>query len=128
MSVQQNTVCVFCVPLPCMFLCRCVCVLQPEGERAPVQLSGCDYDPTRPLSVHMKPSRPRPPLLLPLCGRAQASMEAFPRMCLCVSESARFTRVTTVEAAGALSCFARLRRAAARWLLKGLCLLHAWRG
>ncbi|CAB1422558.1 unnamed protein product [Pleuronectes platessa] len=39
-------------------------------------------------------------------------MQGPARLCLCVGESARFTRVTTVEAAGAVNCFPRLRRAA----------------
>lgn len=52
----------------------------------------------------------------------------LPRVCLCVSANARFTHVTTAEAAALLSCFAGLRRTAAHWLLKGLCSLHAWRG
>lgn len=113
---QQNIVCVLC---PCACFSAGVCVV-PEGERALVQLSGSDYDLTRPLFVHMRPSK----LRLSHCGHAQGGGEPA-CMCLCVSESARFTHVTTVEAAGALSCFARLRRAAARWLLRGLCLLHA---
>lgn len=108
-------------------VCVCACTLQvcvqcvvPEGERALVQLSGSGYDLTRPLFVHTKPSKHRPSHCVHAQGLGVPSC-----MCLCVSESARFTRVTTVEAARALSCFGRLRRAAARWLLKGLCLLHA---
>lgn len=114
---QQYTVCVFSVPVHVLLQVRaCVQCVEPEGECASVQLSGSDYDLTRPLFVHMKSSAPPATLAmhrLPAC------------MCLCVSENARFTHVTAVEAAAALSCFARLRRAAARWPLKGLCLLHA---
>lgn len=112
---QQYIMFVFSVPVSCMFFCRCV-----QEERASLQLSGSDFDLTRPLSVRMKLHKPCLFSLRACTGRGKP-----PSMCLCVSESARFTRVTTVEAVGALSCFARLRRAAACWPLKGLCLLHA---
>lgn len=108
------------LPLSCMFSCRCVSkrvVL--ERKRASVQLSGSDYNLFSPV-----------PEQNPAYFSVPAHMgSAEPRACvLCVSESVCFTRVTTVEEPGALSCFAELRRAGARWLLKGLCLLHAWRG
>lgn len=66
-----HSVCSVCV-------CRCVhvrCVVL-GGERASVQLSGSDPGLTVPLSVHMKPHRPR----LCLCGHATGRPA-----CVCVS-------------------------------------------
>lgn len=66
----QYVVYVFSVPVSCMFFCRCVCSrVEPEQERASVQLSGSDRDLTRPLFVHMKPRKHR----LPHCGHRQAA-------------------------------------------------------
>lgn len=107
---QQYIVCVSSLAAH-VLLQVCVCV-RAWGERASAQLSGSASDLGRPLSVPMKSK-----VLLPAS-----------RVCLCVSENARFTHVTTAEAAALLSCFAGLRRAAARWRLKGLCSLLAQRG
>ncbi len=74
---QQYIVCVFSVPVHA-FLQVCVQCVVPEGERALVQLSGSDFDLTRPLFVHMKLNKPRPSH----CGHAQAV--ASPPACVCV--------------------------------------------
>lgn len=63
-NMGNSTACVFSVLCClCVLFCRCVCVqcVEPEGERASVQLTGSDYDLTRPLFVHMKQSEPHPP-------------------------------------------------------------------
>lgn len=77
-----HCVCIHC-PFPptgvCICVCVCVCVV-PEGERAPVQLSGSASDLTRPSCVHMKQRKPRPlSLLLPL-SPLRACGKALPRM------------------------------------------------
>lgn len=119
--LRSSTLRLRSLPLSCMFSCRCVSqrvVL--ERKRASVQLSGSDYNLFFPLSLNKTPP-------ISVCPRTW--VVPSPRACvLCVSKSVCFTRVTTVEEPGALSCFAELRRAGACWLLKGLCLLHAWRG
>lgn len=74
---QQYTVCVFSVPVHVLLQVRaCVQCVEPEGECASVQLSGSDYDLTRPLFVHMKSSAP-PATLWPCTGCLPA--------CVCVS-------------------------------------------
>ena len=131
----------------CVCVCVCVCVCA-HSVPAHVFLAGvclcvqcvlpwggtcsgtAEWEWPWPNPSHFVLSNAPPVTLWSCSSRWRACLPAcLPRMCSCVSESARFTHVTTVEATGALSCFAKgLRRAAARWLLKGLCLLHAWRG
>ena len=67
---QQYIVCVFPVTVSCMFFYRCVSAqhVLPKVERASVQLSGSDWDLTRPIFVHMELRKPH----LSRCGHAQA--------------------------------------------------------
>lgn len=107
-NTSSSTSCVF-PQSPRMFFHRCVCAC-----RRATCFSTAEWECLWP--------RPAP-----FCSQESESAAAC-LACLCVSENARFTHVTTAEAAVLLSCFAGLRRAATHWLLQGLCSLHAWRG